>query len=133
MLAACEREEYRFEPMRDLRLEPKRAWVTTSGLVAVTVSGRGIGFVSCGQQRRFVWGRFVECFLVPVREPTSLVVSARGLTGAATWSLKLSPRADVTPKQLTDGGARRYPRLRPVKFRAVPIPRLKPSLLEHSP
>lgn len=114
--------------MKDLRLEPKRAWVTSGGLVAVTVSGRGIGFVRCGRERRFVWGRFVECFLVPARARALVEVSARGPFGGCRWSLRLEPKADVTPRRLHSTGARRYPLPRGVKLRSVVVPRLRPLL-----
>jgi hypothetical protein len=111
--------------MKDLRLEPKRAWVTSGGLVAVTVSGRGIGFVRCGRERRFVWGRFVECFLVLARAPALVEISASGPFGARRWSLRLEPKADVTPRRVLSTGARRYPLPRGMRFRSVVVPRLK--------
>jgi hypothetical protein len=116
--------------MKDLRLEPKRAWVTTGGQVAVTVRGRGIGFVTCAAERRFVWGRFVTCFLVDARQNTSVTVSARGPFAGQSWTLKLAPKADVTPKRVPGTGALCAPRVRPVKFRVLPSPRLKASLLD---
>src|SRR6188768_3522622 len=113
--------------MKDLRLEPKRAWVTSGGQVAVTVRGRGIGFVTCAAERRFVWGRFVTCFLVDARKNASVTVSARGPFGGQSWSVKLAPTADVTPQQVPRIGAAHAPRVRPVKFRAPRSPRLKAS------
>ena len=116
--------------MKDLRLEPKRAWVTTGGRVSVTVSGRGIGFVTCAGERRFVWGRFVECFVIDARAELRVVVSARGPFSGQRWLLKLDRKADVAPPRVRAGAEPRAPRLRPVKFRAVAVPRSKSSLLQ---
>jgi hypothetical protein len=118
--------------MKDLRLEPTRAWLTTGGQVAVTVSGRGIGFVTCAAERRFVWGRFVTCFSVDARESRRVRVSARGPFGGQSWVLKLEPKADVTPARGRANAEPRAPRLRALKFRDVAVPRLKSSLWDQS-
>jgi hypothetical protein len=106
--------------MRGLRLEPERVRVTTRGEVLVTIHGQGFGRLRVGSERRWVSGRFSQCFVLSKRS-RSVTIEARWLFGRHSWSLALEPGFDV-----------RAPRLVPAAFRdpadperaAVAVPRV---------
>ena len=98
------------------RIDPERVLLTSRRAARIRVMGTGHGWVRCGSERRWVWGRFDHCFVV--RGPAStLMVSVVGLGGWQRRSVVLQAQRDLQPPRATG-------RVR-LRVRAPSAPRLR--------
>ena len=100
------------------RIEPERVLLTSRQQARIRVVGTARGWVRCGRERRWVWGRFDHSFVVRGKAATITVVAA-GLGGWQRREVALQAGWDVTPPR-APGRVRlrlrlpRGPRLRPL-------------------
>ncbi|HEX6244497.1 MAG TPA: hypothetical protein VFZ61_26445 [Polyangiales bacterium] len=78
------------------RIEPERVMLTSRRAARIRVVGTCRGWLRCGRERRWVWGRFDHTFLV--RGPAAkLGISVVGLGGWQRRTLTLRARFDLAP------------------------------------
>lgn len=76
------------------KLTPTRVLVTTKGQARLRVQGKALGWLRVGRERRWVWGRFDETFVVRPRQKETVQVAVVGL-GGGQRQLVASPVIDL--------------------------------------
>lgn len=97
-----------FGRSRIRRVSPETLVLATHGRARLRVEGWGPGRLRVGRERRWVWGKFDESFVV--RMPNrrgEILVSLTGLGGRVTRRLTYGPKIDMRSPPL----ASRMPKL----------------------
>lgn len=110
------------------RIEPDRVSLSVRRQARVRVVGSALGFVRCGDERRWVWGRFDETFVIKDlgKARPSLSVRVWGLGGGAARDVPTETQFDLTPPS-----ARL--RLKRLSLYTPAAPRLHPLHIEQPP
>jgi hypothetical protein len=99
------------------RVEPDRVLLTSRGGARIRVVGSALGWVRCGQERRWVFGRFDETFMIHATKAT-LPVRVVGLFGFQRQRVPVTALFDLSPSRLVQPARRvrfvtpRAPRIR---------------------
>jgi hypothetical protein len=78
------------------RIEPERVLLTSRRTARIRVVGSARGWVRCGRERRWVWGRFDHSFVVRGPAATIAVVLV-GLGGWTRRNVEVRAHWDLTP------------------------------------
>lgn len=78
-----------------MQVEPQHVHLTVHGKARVRAWGHGPGLLCCDQQRRWVWGRFEEWFVV--QGTGSVEVRLIGIRGQERVQVVLTQTTDLRP------------------------------------
>jgi hypothetical protein len=99
------------------RVEPDRVLLTSRGSARIRVVGSALGWVRCGDERRWALGRFDETFVMQTSR-AALEIKVVGLFGFRRQRVEVTALFDLRPPRV----AASTPRLR---FASPRVPRLR--------
>ena len=99
------------------RVEPDRVLLTSRASARIRVVGSALGWVRCGGERRWVFGRFDETFVVRVTR-AALEINVVGLFGFRRQRVAVTALFDLRPPRVAASRRR-------VRFASPRVPRLR--------